>query len=232
MLVAALAVLLASPATDVVVAAFSNLAPGGRVAGWEPMRLGSVPASTYTVVRDGGAVVVRGTASRSASGLLRRVTADAARTPFLSWRWKVDGVIAGARLARRDGDDYAARLYVTFDYPVRRLSAGDRVRYRALRALGYRDIPTRALCYVWANDAADTRPARNPFSDWVQMVPVRSGARGAGAWTDERRNVEADYRAAFGEAPPPINGFAIMTDADNARASATGYFGDILLRAR
>ena len=43
------------------------------------------------------------------------------------------------------------------------------------------------------------------------------------------RDVEADYRAAFGEAPPPISGVALMTDADNTGGSALAYYGDITL---
>jgi hypothetical protein len=40
----------------------------------------------------------------------------------------------------------------------------------------------------------------------------------------------ADYRAAFGEDPPPINGVAIMTDTDNTGESATAYYGDIVFK--
>ncbi len=215
---------------DIVVAAFSNLTPGGRVVGWESLNPGRGSETAYTVVRDGGSVVVRAEASRSASGLVRRIRIDPAATPTLVWRWKVDGVIDGGDVSRRDGDDYPARLYVTFDYPVSRLSAGDRFKYRALRALGYRDIPTRAINYIWANRASETRPVANPYSDWVQMIPVQSGPARAGRWISESRNVAADYRAVFGEDAPAITGIAIMTDADNTRGRAVGYYGDIRMR--
>ena len=138
-------------------------------------------------------------------------------------------MIARGNVARKDGDDYPARLYVTFDYPVSRLSFGDRVKYRALRLLGYGDIPTRALNYIWANRADETRIVRNPFTDWVQMVPVESGPANAGRWRSVRRDVAADYRAAFGEEAPAITGIAIMTDADNTGGTATAYYGDITM---
>ena len=47
----------------------------------------------------------------------------------------------------------------------------------------------------------------------------------------ERRNVHADYRRAFGEVPPPINGIHIMTDTDDTREFATAYYGDIVARS-
>lgn len=133
-------------------------------------------------------------------------------------------------MTRRSGDDYPARLYVIFDYPVARLSPADRVRYRALQALGYRDVPTRALNYVWANRASETRIVPNPFTDWVRMVPVRSGPAGLGQWHTEVRDVAQDYRAAFGEEAPPIIGIAIMTDADNTGERVVAFYGDIRMR--
>ena len=217
------------PGLPLVVGAFSSMTPGGGVAGWEPLRLGDAPASTYALVRDGNAVVVRGQANRSASGLVRRIRVDLAEHSVLSWRWKVAGVIPNGNVARKDGDDYPARLYVTFDYPVSRLSFGDRIKYRALQVLGYRNIPTRALNYIWANRPDETRIVRNPFTNWVQMVPVESGPAGVGRWHTERRDVAADYRAAFHEEPPAITGIAIMTDADNTGGQATAFYGDITM---
>ncbi len=218
--------------SDYVVASFSNMTPGGTINGWETMRLGDAPRSRYTLVRDGGSTVVRAEADGSASGLVRRFELDAHRFPVLVWRWKADNVIPGATIRRRGGDDYPARIYVTFAYDPSDLGFGDRVKYRALRALGYDDIPVRALSYVWANNADETQIVPNAFTDWVQMVPVRSGARGLGQWQTERRDVVRDYRAAFGEDPPPISGIAIMTDADNTGGMAAASFGDIRMTTR
>ena len=228
----ALVVLVGFARADYVVASFSNMRPGGAVNGWEPMRLGDAPASRYDLVSDGGTTVVRARADAAASGLVRRFDLDATRFPVMSWRWKAENVLAGGDIRRKGGDDYPARIYVTFDYDPSDLSFGDRLKYRALRALGYDDVPVRALSYVWANRAGETRIVPNAFTDWVQMVPVESGPAHLGQWRSERRNIVSDYRAAFGEEPPPISGIAIMTDADNTKGQATAYFGDIRLSAR
>ncbi|MFN3596802.1 MAG: DUF3047 domain-containing protein [Rubricoccaceae bacterium] len=217
---------------NVSVAAFSSMTPGGRITGLEPLRLGDARPTTYTLVTDGGQTVVRAEANNAASGLVRRIRIDPQQIPVLTWRWKAENVLERGDITRRGGDDYPARIYVIFDYPVSRLSAADRVRYRALQALGYRDVPTRALNYVWANRASETRIVPNPFTDWVQMVPVRSGPAGLGQWHTETRNVAQDYRAAFGEDPPNIVGIAIMTDSDNTRGRVVAYYGDIRMRPR
>lgn len=220
-----------APRTDFIVAAFSNMEEGGAITGWQSLSLGDAEPTQYSLVRDGGGVVVKAEADDSASGLIRRVDADPAQFPVMEWRWKVEGTVPGGNVRRKGGDDYPARIYVTFDYDPDDLSFGDRLKYRALRALGYDEIPVRALNYIWANRANETEIVPNAFTDWVQMVPVSSGEVGVGEWQSLRRNIVEDYREAFGEEPPAINGIAIMTDADNTGNAATAYFGDIKLTA-
>ena len=215
--------------TPLVVGAFSEATPGGTPAGWETLRLGDAGDTQYQLVSEGGLTVVRAEADGSASGLIRRMEVDPAQYPVLRWRWKAENVLPDGDYRRRDGDDYAARIYVTFDYPVSALSFGDRMKHRALRLLGYDDVPTRALSYVWANRADATTVRSNAFTDWVAMVPVEQGTAHVGTWRTARRNIADDYRAVFGEEPPPVNGIAIMTDADNTGDRAVAYFGDIVL---
>ena len=59
------------------------------------------------------------------------------------------------------------------------------------------------------------------------MIVVESGPERLGRWVNEERNVYQDYKRAFGEEPPRINGVAIMTDTDNTKDRATAYYGDI-----
>ena len=213
------------------VGAFSQGAPGQLPDDWEPMTLGHAAPSSYTLVREEEGVVIRAEAQDAASGLVRRVNLDAARYPVLEWRWKAENVIEAGTVDRRRGDDYAARLYVTFAYDPSRLSFGERVKYEAAKALSGGDVPLRALSYVWANHRRETEMVPNPYTDWVMMIPVESGAENVGAWRTERRNLYDDYRQAFGEEPPAISGIAVMTDTDDTGATATAYYGDIVLKS-
>lgn len=226
------ALLAFSSPSDYIVAAFSNMSPGGTIRGWEPLSFDDSPRSQYALAQEEGTTVVRAHANRSASGLVRRVQVDPNRFPVLTWRWKVEGVLPRGDVRRKSGDDYPARIYVLFDKDPSELGFADRVKYGALKALGYDDIPVRAISYIWANQAAERQIVPNPYTDWVQMIPVESGNANAGTWQVETRNVVQDYRAAFGEEPPAIRGIAIMTDADNTGGSATAYYGDMRMRAR
>ena len=213
------------------VGGFSQGTPGELPEDWEPMELGGADLSSYALVRDNGEVVLKAEANGSASGLVRRVNLPTERYPILEWHWKAENVLAGGDISRKDGDDYPARLYVTFDYDPSDLSFGERLKYKAVNALVPGGVPLRALNYVWTNNAHETRIVANAYTDWVMMVPVQSGPANVGTWQSERRNVADDYRRAFGEAPPPISGIAVMTDADNTGGQATAYYGDIVLKS-
>lgn len=168
----------------------------------------------------------------AAGSVAHRLAVDPARAPMLSWRWKIDRVVAAADLARKDGDDYAARLYVTFDVPEAALALGERLRIRLARLLYGTELPTAALCYVWDNRHPVGATAWNAYSSRVRMVVLRSGAEGAGRWASEARDVAADFRAAFGGAAPAITGVAVSADTDQTHERVTAWFGDLRLEPR
>ena len=51
----------------------------------------------------------------------------------LGWRWRIDRVIEQSDIATKQGDDFAARLYVFFDYPIERLSLVERTKLNLAR---------------------------------------------------------------------------------------------------
>ncbi len=207
----------------------------GHPSGWQTVRFGDVETETQyrlveRLVEGDSTAVVRAVSNGGAAGLGRTLALDPQRYPVLSWRWKVTNVLEAGDARTKDGDDYPARLYVTFDYDPSNFGLVDRAKYEALQALGYDQVPTRALNYVWASRVDPDTILPNAFTDWVQMIPVESGSTKVGTWVRERRDIRVDYRRAFGESPPPIDGVAIMTDTDNTGEAATAYYGDIVAR--
>lgn len=230
-LVCAAVLLAATPRPlDVPIGVFSAQSPDRVVPdGWEQMAFRKRAEPTqYALVRVNGTVVVRARSTASASGLITRQRVDLRDTPVLEWRWKVEDVLDGGDARTKDGDDFAARVFVTFDYDD--LGFGARIKRRALKALGYDDVPSRALVYVWANRIKPGTVLSSPYTDWVKTMALQSGPEHAGQWRREVRNVRADYRAAFGEEPPPVNGVALMTDTDDTGEAATAYYGDVRFR--
>ena len=214
------------------IAAFSAATPGGPMpAGWIPLAFPHILRHTaYSLVRDPEAgVVVRAEARASASGLIERLDLPAADWLRLSWRWKFDKAIVNGDVTRREGDDYPARVYVSFRYAPERVSPLVRLEYAAMRLLYGESPPHAGLNYIWDAHASVGTVAPNPYSDRVRMIVVESGTDRVGRWLAYERDVVADYRAAFGEDPPPISGVGLMTDADDTGESALAYYGDIAL---
>lgn len=220
--------------TTVEVARFSISEPGARLPdGWKPLTFKKIPKlTTYELVKDGAQVVVKAMSDSSASGLTKEVRIDPKEFPIVRWRWKVENLLQKSNATRKDGDDYPARLYITFEYDPDRVSFGKKLKYKAGQAL-FGDIPIGAISYVWETKAPVGAIIDNAYTDFVKMVVVESGPSSIGLWVDESRNIYEDYRKAFGEDPPMINGVAIMSDTDNTKERTTAYYGDIVfMKAR
>jgi len=198
--------------------------------GWKPLVFKKVPKNTtYTLVKDGGAVVVKAVSEATASGLTKEVKIDPKEYPVVRWRWKVENLLKTGDVTKKEGDDYPARLYITFEYDPDKVSFGKKAKYKAGRVI-FGDIPIAAINYIWDAKAPQELFIDNAFTDFAKMIVVRSGAQGVGTWMEEERNIYADYQKAFGGEPPMINGVAIMTDTDNTKESAVAYYGDIVFK--
>ncbi len=210
------------------VPAFSQMAPGGPVDGWRPFRPAPKAADTrYSLVTDGGISVLRADADNSMSALTHTIRVDTRRFPLLRWRWKITAPVNGADMTRKAGDDYAARVYVLFDYPRARLPLSTRLGMTLAESLYKQPIPTAALNYVWDNRQPAGTIRANAYTDRARMIVVRSGPAGQGQWHTETRDLRADFRAAFGEDPPDVLGLALATDTDNTGGRALAWFGDL-----
>lgn len=215
------------------VGVFSAAEAGGPLpAGWKPMTFSGIDAHTrYDLVRDGQTVVVRADSRASASGLIRELAIDPAAHPIVEWRWRVANVLEKGDLSRKSGDDYPARLYITFAYDPERATWIERARYETLRLLYGEYPPVAALNYIWESRAPIGTVAPNPYTERNRMIVVESGGEKLGEWQHERRNVARDYERAFGGKAPVISGVAIMTDTDDTGEAAVAWFGDIAFRA-
>jgi hypothetical protein len=189
---------------------FSSLKAGAALPEWlKAYAFPNRPKHTeFALVEDEGRTVLRARSSASTSGLARALAVDPRRHPILAWRWKVMNLIARSDMASKAGDDFPARLYLSFE--------GNR----------------RALCYVWdARQPAGTVVA-NPYSDRVQMVVAESGPAHLGRWRSHERDWVADYRRGFGAEPPRIEAVIVSADTDNTGETAESYFGDVSFKSR
>jgi hypothetical protein len=216
----------AEPGPLIAVGNFSRESPDNALpAGWRPLFFRKVSKHTvYTLVKDEGTVVVKATAHASASALVREIEVDPREYPIIQWRWKVANIVERSDPTRKAGDDYAARLYVTF-----RRNRAPALLDRILRALYGSDVPLSGLNYIWESKTPIGTILPNPFTHRVKMIVVESGPSRVNKWVNEERDLRDDYFKAFGEEPPMISGVALMTDTDGTGESATAFYGDIRL---
>jgi hypothetical protein len=211
---------------------FSAAEPGGNFPdGWKPLTFKNIEKHTvYSLVKDGDTVVVKAESRGSASGLIREIKINPKEYPRVQWRWKVENILKKGDVRRKEGDDYPARIYITFEYDPQKLSVVERAKYGLVKAFYGQYPPLAAMNYIWESRSPKGTLVPNPFTDRVMMFVVESGEEKLNQWVDEERNVYEDYKKAFGEEPPLISGVAIMTDTDNTGESAEAFYGDIVFR--
>jgi len=161
----------------------------------------------YQVTRQDDQWCIKATSRSAASALYHKIKFDLKDYPILTWRWKVDRVLARGSALHKDGDDYAARVYVVFP--------------------SWLFWKTKALNYIWANKLPIGQAVPNPFTANAMMIAVQSGPRLTGKWVEETRNILEDYRRYFGTEPPSAGAIAIMTDTDNTGEEAVAWYGPI-----
>lgn len=209
---------------------FSKSPPGEALPkGWSHISLPYGNKSSIGLVSEEGVSVLRVGAADSFGMAAAPVDLDVQDNPVLEWRWKIDHVIAGADMEKKEREDFAARVYVSFDYPMDKLSISSRTKITIARKL-YDFVPTAAICYVWDNKHAVGTSIWSPHFDHVRVVVLESGNAKAGKWAAESRDVLADFRAAFPDwkgPPPHVNGITVGNDTDQTDESVTAWFGDL-----
>jgi hypothetical protein len=197
---------LMAPFANADTIAVSSFASEGLV-GWKEKSFKGM--TKYTLVQEGGRTLVKAHSIASASGMFKTVKLDPARFRYLRWSWKIAATIKNGSEKTKNGDDYAARIYVVFP--------------------GRFFWQTKAINYIWANQLPKEAYIPNAFTANAIMLAVESGSGKRGLWVSEERDVLADYRRLFSEEPREIGAIAIMTDTDNTGEEATAWYGDIAI---
>ncbi|HEX8442977.1 MAG TPA: DUF3047 domain-containing protein [Allosphingosinicella sp.] len=221
----------AAAASPLWVGRFSG--EGAPPAPWRVVLLNKkVPATVYRGARVAGVGAIEARANKSMALLARPLRVDLARTPVLCWRWLVDAPVAKADMRTKRGDDYAARIYVSFDIPDDKLSAGTRLKLSLGRRMFGGNLPDAALNYVWDNKHAVGTRARSAYTDRAELIVAETGAARAGKWVGERADIAADFARAFGGVPGSVTQLALASDTDNSGGSARAAFADLHFVAR
>ena len=201
--------------------------PRGTAGDWHAVSLPGKDNTRYEREHKDGRAAWCATSERSASMWRRQVDVAPARIGVVSFSWWVQDLIADASVAEAHLEDAPARVLFAFDGNVSALPARTRLLFDLAEALSGERPPYATLMYVWDAKAPVGTVIINPRSDRIRKIVVDSGAVQLRRWRDHRRDLAADYRLAFGEAPGPLTAIAIMTDSDNTQSRAKSWYGAV-----
>ena len=178
--------------------------------GWKGQSWGT-PAYDLTVVEESPTKVLHLKSRNEGSTISKDVQVNLKDTPILEWRWKAVVLPTGGDSRKKETDDQAAQLYVTFPrFP------------EALRS--------RIIGYVWDTTAPEGTIVGSEKTSRVTYVVVRSGSKDLNRWITETRNVYEDYKRIYGEEPGELRAVSIAIDSNDTNSSAESYMGAILFR--
>ena len=214
---------------------FSARPAGAVPAEWAFQPIRGVKQSTrYALVRDDelNVTVLEGMADAAAGALIYRFDADARINSILRFKWKPGNLIASSDPRSKSGDDYVARIYVSFAFDPVRASIKEKTENAIAHVLYGETPPHAALSYVFTHKAAAGAILTSPYTQRVKKIVVDADPQSVGKWKSFTRDVYDDYKRAFGEEPTRISGIAIMVDTDNTGEKASSRFADITLSSR
>jgi hypothetical protein len=141
---------------------------------------------------------------KSSYAIERAVDVDPARMPYLNWRWKVSQLPKGGDFRHTSTDDQAAQVLVAF-------------------------ANRRILTYLWDSTAPQGTMESASSIPLVHIFAIvcRSGGADINRWLQESRNIEADYRRAFGKPAPHVKGLRLQINSQHTGSSAESYFGEV-----
>lgn len=194
---------------------------------WKIIRLNSkIPATRYQVVIWDGVLSVQAIANSSIALFARTLEVDLQRTPVLCWRWRVDAPLVKSDMQKKEGDDYAARIYIAFRLPDDAMNFSTRMKLKLARSIYGDSVPDAALNYVWDNRYPVGTTMPNAYTERTQMIVVETGAEKSEKWIAERRDVLADAINSFGHHRFATTLFAVAADTDNTGESARSGFAN------
>jgi hypothetical protein len=225
--------LLASLLLPLAMAGVSQAKEGSRVLlpllpeQWQEVKLSdSLKPNQYRFLSTAGSQVVEIDSAGSMSLLARPISIDLETTPVLCWRWRINRVLETADMTQRQGDDYAARLYLSFEIPADQQSFGLRLQLGLARTIWGSNVPDGAINYVWDNrQPVDTRMP-NAYTDRVTMIVAQTGDQNVGQWVWQRRNVKKDMNDHF-PASSKLVQIALAADTDNTGESVRAEFSGL-----
>lgn len=196
---------------------------------WHDVALPGKRATEYRREDKDGRIALAARADASASMWRRHLARAGDSLGDVEFSWWVQSVPPTGDVSQAEFADAPARVMFAFAGDTRRLSARNQMLFDLVFALTGEPPPFATLMYVWDAKAAVGSVIVHPRSDRIRKIVVESGTASLRKWCSYRRNLAADFRLAFGEAPGALQAIALMTDGDNTQSQLATWYGEVKL---
>ena len=202
----------------------------GMPNGWNFYRIAPFKKNTvYRLENYQGKTVLSANSKTSASGLAVKLRPRQANNLLLQWEWKAINPIVNADNADGYADDAPLRILVAFDGNKSKLPLKEKMTFEMANLISGQEMPYATLMYIWSGKSSVDTIITNAHTSRIKMIVVDSGWDNLGQWHKHQRDLAADYKRAYGEAPGEVIGIALLTDTDNTKSETRAYYGDIEL---
>ena len=208
----------------------AETARNGMPNGWNFYRIAPFKKNTvYRLESYQGKTVLSANSKTSASGLAVKLRPRQASNLLLQWEWKALNPIVNADNADGYADDAPLRILVAFDGNKSKLPLKEKMTFEMANLISGQEMPYATLMYIWSGKSPVDTIITNAHTSRIKMIVVDSGWDNLGQWHKHQRDLAADYKRAYGEAPGEVIGIALLTDTDNTKSEARAFYGDIEL---
>lgn len=189
--------------------------PESPIKGWREVKYFSVSPTQYSKAGKG---IIKAESLGSRSSLYKDVEEKERGRPILAWGWKISNTVRSSIETRKDRFDAAARVMVVFG------------REKSFRRFGMGEPSGLKIEYIWATRLPKGHLFDHPGEKNCKVFVLESGEGRVGQWLYYQRNIQKDFKTAFGEEPPPIIAIGIQTDTDHSNEMVTAYYAEPVLR--
>jgi len=205
-----------------------SLPLSGPLQGWSLRPLPGKAQTRYVLSAREGRACVQATSEGSASLLRRTLDLPSGQIARIEFDWWIDaGPVVPS--GEQPPDDAAARIVLGFEGDEARLSVKDRLMFELARTITGESPPYASLIYAWDARQVQDVTLISERSDRLRKIVVAGAEQPPGRWLHLSRDLGADFRQAYGEAPGRLVGLGLMTDSDNTSSRAQACYGDVRL---
>jgi hypothetical protein len=187
------------------------------VKGWKLVKYFAVPPTQYSRAGKG---IIKAESLGSRSSLFKDVEEKKKSYPILTWGWKISNVVRSAIETRKDRFDAAARVMVIFG------------KEKGIGIFGMGEPSGLKIEYIWANRQPKGHIFDHPGEKSCKVFVLESGESKAGQWVYEERNIQKDFKTAFGTEPEGALAIGIQTDTDQSNEGVTAYYSEPILKKK